>query len=142
MKGINKLRFGASTIAAAILLAGAPSYAQSASAGSNTGDENSDKASSGQLDEIVVTARFREERLQDTPLAITAVSGDDLADRSVGNVQDMGRLVPNAFITPGAAAVGATPTVSLRGVFQADFNFAFDLAFACAASLPRRFNLA
>ena len=126
MKVINKLRLGASTVAAAILLASAPAYAQSASGDGASGSESADKSGSGRLDEIVVTARFREERLQDTPLAITAVSGDELANRSIANVQDMGRLVPNAFITPGAAAVGATPTVSLRGVFQADFNFAFE----------------
>jgi iron complex outermembrane recepter protein len=80
----------------------------------------------GQIGDIVVTARFREEKLQDTPLAITAETGEALAAKNINNVQDMGRIVPNAFITPGAAAVGATPAVSLRGVFQSDFNFAFE----------------
>jgi iron complex outermembrane receptor protein len=127
MKGIAQLRLGVSAFAAAVLIATGPAYAQSAadqSAASEGG--SSSEVSDGQLDEIVVTARFREERLQDTPLAITAVTGEALADRSIGNVQQMGSVVPNAFITPGAAAVGATPTVSLRGVFQADFNFAFE----------------
>jgi iron complex outermembrane receptor protein len=84
------------------------------------------EATAGQIADLVVTARFREEKLQDTPLAITAESGEALAAKNINNVQDMGRIVPNAFITPGAAAVGATPAVSLRGVFQSDFNFAFE----------------
>ena len=37
----------------------------------------------GGLEEIVVTARFREENLQQTPLAITAFSGENLEARNL-----------------------------------------------------------
>src|SRR5947209_4150931 len=33
-------------------------------------------SATGQVAEVVVTAQYREQRLQDTPIAITAVSGD------------------------------------------------------------------
>ena len=39
-------------------------------------------AALAQTDEIVVTAQFREQNLQDAPLAITALSGDMLERRS------------------------------------------------------------
>ena len=115
---LQKIHFlcAASAMALALLPAGVQAQTEPASA----------EAAAGQIADIVVTARFREEKLQDTPLAITAESGETLAAKNINNVQDMGRIVPNAFITPGAAAVGATPAVSLRGVFQSDFNFAFE----------------
>jgi len=37
----------------------------------------------GKLEEVIVTAQFRRENLQDTGLAITAVSGDQLAQQSL-----------------------------------------------------------
>jgi len=114
--GKNQWLYAASAMA--MIMSSGAVHAQSGQAGAAT--------EAGEIGDIVVTARFREEKLQDTPLAITAETGEALAAKNINNVQDMGRIVPNAFITPGAAAVGATPAVSLRGVFQSDFNFAFE----------------
>src|SRR5688500_10219041 len=52
------------------------------------------EASTG-LEEIVVTARRREEALQDTPVAVSAFSGEALEIRGVKNIADVGQLVPN-----------------------------------------------
>ena len=119
MRIIHHLHLGASAIAAIAMLGSGHAIAQSAG-----GDAEAEQT--GAMDEIVVTARFRQELLQETPLAITAVTGEELDARSIANVQDLGRAVPNAFIAQGTAATGATPAVALRGVFQADFNFAFE----------------
>jgi iron complex outermembrane receptor protein len=119
MRFFGQWRLGVSLVAVAVTLNSGAALAQA-------GDGPDAAANVGGLDEIIVTARFREEALQETPLAITAISADDLEARSVANVQDLGRTVPNAFITPGAAATGATPAIALRGVFQSDFNFAFE----------------
>jgi iron complex outermembrane receptor protein len=78
------------------------------------------------LEEVIVSARYRDETLQTTPLAITAVTADDLQARNIANVDDLGRVVPNTFIVPGAAGALGAPTVSMRGVSQLDFNFAFE----------------
>jgi iron complex outermembrane receptor protein len=78
------------------------------------------------LEEIVVTARYRSESLQETPLAITAVTADELEARNITNVVNLGAVVPNAFITQGTAASAGAPTISMRGVFQADFIFTFE----------------
>jgi iron complex outermembrane receptor protein len=56
-----------------------------------------------ELDEVIVTAQFRAQNLQDTPLAITAVSGDQLEDQGVANVTDLGLVIPNATSHPRGA---------------------------------------
>lgn len=44
------------------------------------------------LSDIVVTARKTEERLQDVPVAITALSNEDLESRSMADLRDVGRF--------------------------------------------------
>lgn len=61
--------------------------------------------------EIVVTARRREERLQDVPVAISAVSGDALQSRAITNVEGLRFTVPALVVSPtpfGAASPGYT----------------------------------
>ena len=79
---------------------------------------------SGGLPEITVTARFRTENLQQTPLAVTALTSESLAVRAVTNVDQLGSVVPNAYINPG----GINPTIGIRGVIQSDFMYAFEPA--------------
>jgi iron complex outermembrane receptor protein len=78
------------------------------------------------LDEIIVTARFREEKLQETPIAITAITGAELEDRNIYTASDVGYLVPNASFRPAQAAFGNTMTAYIRGIGQYDFDFAFE----------------
>ena len=68
------------------------------------------------LEEIVVTARYREENLQQTPLAITAMSADTLTERGVTDVEDVGAMIPNAYFRPN----GGTPIVGLRGKINSE----------------------
>ena len=78
----------------------------------------------GLLEEIVVTARYREESLQQTPLAVSAFTGDNLDARAITNMDQMGEVVPNAYINPN----GIAPTIGIRGVIQSDFMYAFEPA--------------
>jgi iron complex outermembrane receptor protein len=80
----------------------------------------------GGLEEVVVTARYREESLQQTPVAITAVTAQDIEARGFTNSSDIGYAVPNASFRPAQAAFGKTQTAFIRGVGQFDFNFAFE----------------
>jgi iron complex outermembrane recepter protein len=73
-----------------------------------------------------VTARFRSERLQETPLAITAVSGDTLAARGETDVTNLAAFVPNAVINPLGAGWGATIAASIRGVGLSDNSLSFE----------------
>ena len=76
------------------------------------------------LEEIVVTAEYRSERLQETPLAITALSGDSLTERGIDNLADVTKAAPNVTLFQANAAYGKTMAASIRGIGQGDFNFA------------------
>jgi iron complex outermembrane receptor protein len=83
-------------------------------------------ADSGALAEVVVTAQYRAESLQQTPIAITAVTANDIEQRGFTNSSDIAYAVPNASFRPAQAAFGKTQTAYIRGVGQNDFNFAFE----------------
>jgi len=80
----------------------------------------------GGLEEVVVTARFRQENLQQTPIAISAITSDDIAARGFTNSSDIAYTVPNASFRPAQQAFGNTQTAYIRGIGQNDFNFAFE----------------
>ncbi|MFM7433546.1 MAG: hypothetical protein ACKO3O_08615, partial [Gammaproteobacteria bacterium] len=46
------------------------------------------------LEEIVVTARKREESLQDVPIAVTAFSAEDISNRQVNSLDDIAKFAP------------------------------------------------
>ena len=80
-------------------------------------------ADEGALAEVIVTAQFRQENLQDTPFAITAVSGDQLEQQGLTNVTDLGLVIPNANIRPQGSFSGPTPLIGMRGVQTTDYIF-------------------
>ena len=47
------------------------------------------------LEEIIVTARKRAEKLQDVPISITAFTADAIEQRGIESVYDIARLTPN-----------------------------------------------
>ena len=47
------------------------------------------------LEEVVVTARRRAEKLQTVPIAVSAVSGEKLAEHTINSAQDLGKIVPS-----------------------------------------------
>lgn len=70
-------------------------------------------AGAGNLEEIVVTAQKREQKLQDVPMAVTAVSGAQLEQQGITQFQDLLRSVP------GVSFAGTEPGQSryaIRGV--------------------------
>ncbi len=109
---------GLSPLAAAISVTLALA-ASSASAQTSASSEQQAKASP--LEEIVVTARYREERLQDTPIAITAITAEDIQVRALSSSYEIGYSVPNASLRPAQAAYGNTMTAFIRGIGQYDF---------------------
>jgi iron complex outermembrane receptor protein len=84
--------------------------------------------STDQLEEITVTARKREENLQATPIAVTAFNANALAERSVNNIADVGKFVPNVAFQSGAAISGSSTSVTIfiRGIGQTDFTEVID----------------
>jgi iron complex outermembrane receptor protein len=74
---------------------------------------NADKAAADT--EIIVTAQRREQRLQDVPLAISAVGSEQLADRGVTDISAMSSVVPSLSIS-GNAGNGGFRLLSIRGL--------------------------
>jgi len=71
---------------------------------------------------IVVTAQFREQSVQDTPISITAISGDELAARSQTDTSQIAAQAPGVNLQPGTGSFGPSLGASIRGVGQYDFN--------------------
>ena len=78
------------------------------------------------LQEVTVTAQFRAQSVQDTPLSITAVSGEILEARSQTNLSEVANQAPNVTLKPQGAAFGPALGASIRGVGQFDFNPALE----------------
>ncbi|HIG42744.1 MAG TPA: TonB-dependent receptor [Gammaproteobacteria bacterium] len=84
-----------------------------------------DKDVSFGIEEVVVTARRREESSQSVPIPITAISGDALRDRASFDMRDLERVTPNlAYINSPVAKNSAI--VFLRGIGQVNWGPAQD----------------
>lgn len=105
---------GASLIA---LMAPAVAIAQEAAA-PTVGDEIDPSADQG--NEIVVTAQKRSERLQDVPLAVTAVSSDALRQRQINDTNSLVLAVPSLSFQQGANPTNTS--FRIRGVGTALFG--------------------
>lgn len=100
------LRLGVAFAAlAAMWLCEGPALAQSANQG----------AGAGEIDDIVVTARRRQENSQSTPLAVTALSGNSLQNAGADSTPEVFALVPNASFGGGIGG-DLQGLVSIRGI--------------------------
>jgi iron complex outermembrane recepter protein len=79
-----------------------------------------------QLDEVVVTAQFREQNVQDTPIAITAVSSEMMEARSQTSIQEVANQAPSVTLKPQGAMYGPSLSANIRGIGQHDFNPALE----------------
>ncbi len=70
--------------------------------------------------DIIVTAQKRTERLQDVPLAVTAVTGDALANRQVNDTSTLTQAVPSLTFQQGPNPTNTT--LRIRGVGTALFG--------------------
>lgn len=82
--------------------------AQDGAAAGGTGETQQNEG----LEDIVVTAQRREENLQKTAVAVSAVTGDDLTKSGITEASNLGRLVPSLVVQP----TGGTTSFFLRGV--------------------------
>ena len=72
------------------------------------------------IEEVLVTARKKEETLQDVPVAVTSMSADDLKALNLSDTQDLGSFSPGVHIEPAAAQGGSIAKVTIRGQVQTD----------------------
>ncbi len=67
------------------------------------------------LEEVVVTARKREETLQETPVAVSAFTGESLQEMGLRNIADLTKVVPNVDMYSGNGTTGNS-NVFIRGI--------------------------
>ena len=76
------------------------------------------------LEEVIVTARKREESVQSTPVSMVAISSTGLRDRSIDSFGRLGEVAPNIEINGGIPNGGGSATqIFIRGVGQDDYSF-------------------
>ena len=68
----------------------------------------------GVLEEVVVTAQKKEENLQDTPIAITAITESTIDDLNLANVVDLAGMAPNVHII-NTPSNNTAATIAMRG---------------------------
>lgn len=95
-------------------LAGALGAALAITAHSQTTAPITAAAEPATLEQVVVTAQKRKEKLQDVPLAATAISASELEARGIANVADLASIAPNlqVSLTPGNSTAAQ---ISIRG---------------------------
>jgi iron complex outermembrane receptor protein len=87
--------------AAVLVMAGAaPAWASSADQSGQPAAEET-----GGLQDIIVTAQKREERLQSVPVAVTAVTGQALANANITDTKSLSTIVPSLNFTQSASFV-------------------------------------
>ena len=72
------------------------------------------------IEEIIVTARKREESLQETPISIQAFTAEGLEQRAIDNISQIGNFTPNMIFDRTAAISGSNSSaiVYIRGIGQ------------------------
>lgn len=78
-----------------------------------------------QLEEITVTAQRREESLQDVPVAVTALSPEQLESNGVATLVDVARFAPNTTLQV-SRGTNTTLTAYIRGIGQQDPLWGFE----------------
>ncbi len=105
-----------------------PALAQTAASPSAGSGAHSD-AAAPELEEVIVTAQLREEKLEDMPMSVATVSGEALQSQHITDIADLSYLIPNldvARIGPSEQIIairgmsGERGSSSLTGIYLDD----------------------
>lgn len=80
------------------------------------------------IDEVIVQARRQDETLQDVPVSITSVGGEQLENFQMDQPAEIAERIPNFNVQTGGSGSGGT--MNLRGVGSSAISAAFDSAVA------------
>lgn len=102
-------------------IAATPAWAQDETpAGANS------KRSADSVAEIVVTARQRKETLLEAPVAVSAISGEQLSKLGATDVHELTKLAPSLSIDHSTSGAGGV--IAIRGIGTSPSNAGFDQA--------------
>ena len=82
----------------------------------------------GQVSEVVVTARKREENVQNIPIAVTAISGKQVEQFNLTNVEDVAQRTPQLIISRGSSGSGSD--ITMRGIGASSENIGIEQSVA------------
>lgn len=108
------------TASALTLLVACAAGAQTVAANNTSGAGSS----ASTLESVTVTAQYVEQNMQKTPLAITAVTGQDLDNRGIQDLSELTTQIPSLNLTKEPNAFGSGVRVYIRGIGQYDTAFA------------------
>lgn len=78
------------------------------------------------LEEVLVTARKREENLQRTPLSITALTAATIENAHLPDIRSLNQMVPNLAFTTSSEGGAQTVQAFVRGIGANDFAITLD----------------
>ncbi len=82
----------------------------------------------GRIEEVLVTARKREEAIENIPISITALNAEDLKQFGVRNFSDLEGIVPGLNLGGGGNGVKRDSSPFIRGVGQRETKVTLDPA--------------
>ncbi|MCZ6828433.1 MAG: TonB-dependent receptor, partial [Gammaproteobacteria bacterium] len=83
-------------------------------------------AGAGALEEVIVTARKRDENLQMTPISVTAITATMIEDAALPDLRSIEQLTPGLTMQIASDGSGSTLAAFIRGVGQDDFAITVD----------------
>lgn len=110
----NKFSLG---VAIGLLMASGLSFSQSAQ------EAPAPEVTTATLEEVFVTARRRSESLQETPVAVSALSADDLTRAGIHTITDLQQSVPSLQFGESGSK---TPAIFIRGIGQREGSAVLD----------------
>ncbi len=110
MRQEKQVRLQPLAIAVALMFSPAAVFSQTTSAPAGS-------QAPSQIEEVVVTAQRREEKLQDVPLAVSALTAGQIESRGIEDIGDLNALAPGLQISKTASNTTISQ-VTIRGVSQ------------------------
>lgn len=77
------------------------------------------------LEEVIVTAEKKEESLQETPIAITTMTGEDMQQQGITQTSEVANFAPNV-LSPRTPSSNSALSYSIRGVGSSETSLAKD----------------
>ncbi len=133
MKSLSYLSTSSAALAIAVAMA-SPAYAQAtqpapsqaASASPAAAQAQNTQGDGDRTEEIVVTAQFRSQNLQNAPVAITAVNAAMLEQRGQTSIYEIAAQAPNVTLEPAGQSYGSGMVAFIRGIGQYDSSYALE----------------
>jgi iron complex outermembrane receptor protein len=107
-----------------VLLCGAALYLSATSTLAHATEATNAEGGSAKVEEVVVTARKKEERLLDVPVAANVISNAVLAQYNTVDLTAAGQLIPQVSIDHAASGSGAI--ITIRGIGAASIDAAIE----------------